>query len=60
MKRPKKTFLVDEEDLKTIDYGEPEEELFRGESIIEAANKVLEFEEFKNSKKLSLKIMKIF
>ena len=40
-KKPKKTFLVNEEDLETIAYDEPEEEdLFRGESILEAANKV--------------------
>ena len=48
MKKPKKTFSVNEEDLEKIAYDEPEEEdLFRGESIIEAANKVLDFEEFK-------------
>ena len=48
LKKPKKTFLVNEEDLEKIAYDEPEEEdLFRGESILEAANKVLDFEEFK-------------
>ena len=47
-KTSKQTFLVNEEALKTIVYDEPEEEdLFRGESILEAANKVLDFEEFK-------------
>ena len=47
LKKPKKTFLVNEEELKTIAYDEPEEEdLFRGESILETANKVLDFEEF--------------
>ena len=41
LKKPKKTFLLNEEDLETITYDEPEEEdLFRGESILEAANKV--------------------
>ena len=41
-------FLVNGEALKTIVYDEPEEEdLFRGESILEAANKVLDFGEFK-------------
>ena len=40
-KTSKQTFLVNEEALKTIVYDEPEEEdLFRGESILEAANKV--------------------
>ena len=47
MKRPKKKFLVDEEDIETIDYDEPEEAIIRGESILEAANKVLDFDEFK-------------
>ena len=28
-------------------YDDPEEDLFRGESILKAANKVLDFEEFK-------------
>ena len=46
MKRPKKMYLVNEEDLNTIDYNEPQEYLFQGESIIEAANKVLDFEKF--------------
>ena len=49
MKRPKKTYLVNEEDLETIDYNEePQEHLFRGESIVEAANKVLDFEAFRS------------
>ena len=28
MKRPKKTYLVNEEDLKTLDYNEPQKDLF--------------------------------
>ena len=47
MKRPKKTYLVNEEDLDTIDYNDPQEDLFQRESIVEAANKVLHFEKFK-------------
>ena len=47
MKKPKKTFLVNEEDLATIDYTEPQEDFFAGESIINAANKVIDFEQFK-------------
>ena len=47
LKKPKKTFLVNEEDLKTIAYDEPEDDLFSEESILEAANKVLDLEEFK-------------
>ena len=47
MKRPKKTYLVNEEDIETIDYNELPEDLFEGESILRAANKVLDFEAFK-------------
>ena len=47
LKKPKKTFLVDKEDLETIVYNEPEEDLFRGESILAAANKIVDFNEFK-------------
>ena len=54
MKRPKmkKSYLVNEEDLETIDYNEElQEDLFRGKSIVEAANKVLDFEAFRREKK---------
>ena len=52
LKKPKKTFLVNEKDLKTIAYDdEPQEELFRGESILKAANRVLNFEAFKKQQK---------
>ena len=37
MKRPKKTYLVSKEDIETIDYNEPQEDLFAGESILNAA-----------------------
>ena len=48
LKKPKKTYLVNEEDLETIRYGdEPQEDLFKGESVLKAANKVLDFDEFK-------------
>ena len=48
LKKPKKTFLVDEKDLETIVYDpEEQEDLFIGERILAAANKVLDFEEFK-------------
>ena len=39
--------MVDEKDLETIDYNEPQEDLFKGESIINAVNKVFDFEKFK-------------
>ena len=48
MKRPKKTFLLNEGDFETIAYDdEHQEDLFKKESILKAANKVLDFEEFK-------------
>ena len=46
MKRPKKTYLVDEKDLEAMDYDENQEDLFKGESIINAVNKVFDFEKF--------------
>ena len=56
MKKPKTTFLVNEEDLATIDYIEPQEDLFAGESIINAANKVIDFEQFKKQQEKILQI----
>ena len=55
MKRPKKTYLVNEEDIKTIDYTEPKEDLFAGESIVDAANKVLNFKQLKKEQEKQLK-----
>ena len=55
MKRPKKTYLVNEEDLDTIKCNEPQEDLFREESIVEAANEVLDFEQFKKDQANTLK-----
>ena len=60
MKRPKKTYLLNEEDLDSIEYNEPQEDLFRGESIVEAANKVLDFEKFKKDQANTLKKKKKF
>ena len=57
MKRPKKTYLVNK-DLETADYNKPQEDLFQGESIVEAANKVLVFESFKKDQVNALKEMK--
>ena len=37
---------MNEEDLETESYDEPQEDLFAGESIIAAANKVIDFDEF--------------
>ena len=48
MKRPRRTYLVNEEDIDTIDYNEPlQDDVFAGESIVNAANKVMDFEQFK-------------
>ena len=66
MKRPKKTCLVDEKNLETIDSDDTQEDLFKGESIINAVNKVFDFEKFKkdqaeainNTKKLLSKQIK--
>ena len=47
MKKPKRIYLVNDEDIEPIDYGELQEDLFVGKSIINAANKVTDFEQFK-------------
>ena len=53
----KKIFLVDEEDLETIDYNEPESEenLIEKESLLAAANKVFDFGKFKKEQAEVLK-----
>ena len=53
MKRPKRTYLVNKEDIDTIDYNELllQEDLFTGESIVNTANKAVDFEKFKKRKK---------
>ena len=56
MKRPKKTYLVNEEDLEIIDYNdEPQEDLFKRDSIISAANKVFDFNKFKKQQEDAIK-----
>ena len=47
LKKPKKSYLIEEKDIETIDYTEPQEDVFTGESILNAANKVLNFKQFK-------------
>ena len=47
MERPKKTYLVDEEDIETLDFNEPQEDLFKGGSVIEAVNELFDFHKFK-------------
>ena len=43
----KNTKLVNENDLATIDYTEQQEDIFAGESILNAANRVFDFNKFK-------------
>ena len=59
MKKPKKTYLVNEEDLETIDFSEPED-LFQGESILNVTNKVLDFNEFKKQQEEAIKYFNQF
>ena len=61
MKKPKKAYLVNQNELETIDYSEPQEDIFVGESILNAANKVLDFKKFKPEQERQIKItMKTF
>ena len=46
--------MVNEEDLETIDYTKPQEDLFAGESIVNAANKILDFDEVKREQERKL------
>ena len=55
MKRPKKTYLVNQEDIETIDYTKPQEDLFEDESIVNVVNKVLDFKQFKKEQEKGLK-----
>ena len=55
MKRSEKTYLVNEEDIETIDYSEPQEDLLAGESILNTANKLLNFNQFKKEQEKLLK-----
>ena len=41
MKKPKKTYLLNEKDIETIDYIEPQVDLFAGESKVNATYKIL-------------------
>ena len=46
---------MNEEDIETIDYIEPQQDLFAGQSIVNAANKVLDFNQFKKEQEKELK-----
>ena len=48
LKKPKRTYLVSEKDIETIDYNSTDEEdIYAGESIVNAANKVFSYNKFK-------------
>ena len=48
LKKPKRTYLVDEKDIETIDYNSTDEEdLYASESIVNAANKVFDYNKLK-------------
>ena len=51
MKKPKKTYLLNEKDIETIDYIEPQVDLFTGESIVKATYKILKKGQEKELKK---------
>lgn len=46
-KHPPKTILVSKNDLETIDYEEPKDDLFASEGILAASNKVFNFDSYK-------------
>ena len=46
--------MVNEEDLETIDYTKPQDDLFAGERIVNAANKILDFDKFKREQERKL------
>ena len=50
--------MVSEKYPETNDYNEPQEDLFKGESIVEAANTFLDFEAFKKNQAKTLNDLK--
>ena len=42
LNKPKNTYLVNEEDLDTVIYNESQQDLFKSESVLAAANKVFD------------------
>ena len=51
LKKPKKTYLVNKEDLDTVTWDEPQQDLFESESVLAAANKVFDFKKFQQNQK---------
>ena len=51
LKKPRKTYLVNKEDLDTVMYVEPQQDLFESESVLAAANKVFDFKKFQQNQK---------
>ena len=54
LKKPKKTYLVNKEDLETEMYNETQQDLFEGESVLAAANKVFDFKKFQQDQRQRL------
>ena len=54
LKKPRKTYLVNKEDLDTVMYVEPQQDLFESESVLAAANKVFDFKKFQQNQKQRL------
>ena len=46
LKKPKKTYLVNEEDLDTEMHDKRQQDLFEGENVLVATNKVFDFKKF--------------
>ena len=46
--------MVNEEDLYTAKYDEPQQDLFESESVLAAANKVFDFKKFQQNQKQRL------
>ena len=46
--------MVNEEDLDTVMYDEPQQDLFERESVLAAANKVFDFKKFQQNQKQRL------
>ena len=51
LKKSKKTYLVNEEDLDTETYDESQQDLFESERVLAAANKVFDFKKFQQNQK---------
>ena len=51
LKKPKKTYLINKEDLNTVTWDKPQQDLFESESVLAAANKIFGFKKFQQNQK---------